>query len=91
MKNPIDAFHDLIARIIFSDRWRNKGPGKVVESMPAEDREALSQLKSDDIAPEKARVEDYWMMGQDWEDKRKLLEYEEKMGIKPPPRKKYES
>jgi hypothetical protein len=62
MKNTIDAFHDLIVHLLFSDRWRNKGPGKVVESMPAEDREALSQLKSDDISPEKARVEDYWMI-----------------------------
>lgn len=91
MKNPIEVFHNLIAQLIFTDRWRNKGPGKVVESMSSEDREALSHLKSEDISPEKARVEDYWMMGSDWEDKQKLLEHEKKMGIEPPPRKKYES
>ena len=91
MKNPIDIFHKLVEYLLFRDRFRNKGPGKVVESLSQEDREILSQLKSDDISPEKARVEVYHMMGDDWEDKRKLLEYEEKMGIQPPPRKKYES
>lgn len=90
MRSPIEVFHSLIAYLLFRDRFRKAGPGKVVESLSAEDRETLSNLKSDDISPEKARVEEYYMMGQDWEDKRKLLEYEEKMGFKPPPRKKYE-
>lgn len=90
MKSPMEVFHNLIAYLLFRDRFRKAGPGKVVESLSDEDRKILSELKSDDLSPEKARVEDYYMMGQDWEDKRKLLEYEEKMGFQPPPRKKYE-
>jgi hypothetical protein len=89
---PIDAFFSLISRVLISDRWRrNKEPGKVVESMPVEQREALSQLKSDDISPDKLRAEDYYMMGDDYENKLKMLEFEKKLGIQPPPRKKYES
>lgn len=90
MKNPLDVFHNLIQFLLFRDRFRKAGPGKVIESLSTEDREILSQLKSDDLSADKARVEDYYMMGDNWETKRKLLEYEEKLGFKPPPRKKYE-
>lgn len=86
---PMDAFFSLLDRIIFTDRWRKKGPGKVVESMPDEAREALSQLKSSDISGDKVRVEDYDMVGKNWEGSQKLLEFERKLGIKPPARKKY--
>jgi hypothetical protein len=90
---PIDAFQRLISSILLLDRWKrpeNKAPGRVVESMPPEIREGLSNLKSDEIGGDKVRVEDYYTMGDDWETRQKLLEIEKKMGIQPPPRKKYD-
>lgn len=65
-------------------------PGKMVESLSPELREALSQLKSDDLAPNKLRVEEYWMMGPAYEKKVSDLDFEKNLGIQPPPRKKYE-
>lgn len=90
---PIEAFLALINRVMFTGLWKRperSAPGKVVESMSLEQREALSKLKSDDIAPDKLRVKDYWMMGPDYEKKVSALDFEKNMGIKPPPRKKYE-
>jgi hypothetical protein len=89
MKSPLEVFNYLLARIMLTDRWRGKGPGAVVEHASAEERAALKELKSSDIEPGKLRIESYWMMGSDWEDKRKVLEFEKKCGIQPPPRKKY--
>lgn len=92
--NPIDAFYRLLARITLLDRWRNKGPGKVVESMPPEVREALTNLKSDELTVDQIRPKDYEMMGPDYyttdpHSKLQLLEFEKKLGVQPPPRKKY--
>lgn len=92
---PIDAFYNLIGRITLLDKWRNKGPGKVVESMPPEAREALSNLKSEELAVDQVHPKDWEMMGPDYHStdphgRLQLLEYEKKLGIKPPPRKKYD-
>ncbi len=35
---------------MFTGIWKNKGPGKVVESLSPEERQALSQLKSEELA-----------------------------------------
>jgi hypothetical protein len=86
---PLDALFNLLQRIAFTDRWRNQGPGKVVERASVEEREALSNLKSDEIG-NKLRVEDYYMMDAEYELKNKSLEREKELGIRPPPRKKYE-
>ena len=88
---PIEAFKALIGRFMLSDqarRWKDKGPGKVVESLSPEMREALTQLKSDDINP-KLRVEDYWMMGEEYQKKLDVLDLEKNLGVQLPPRKKY--
>jgi len=90
----IDAFFALLDRITLLDRWRNKGPGKVVESMSPEVREALSNLKSEEVAVDKIRPVDYEMMGLNYHstdphNKLKLLEFEKQIGIQLPPRKKY--
>lgn len=91
----IDAFWRLLDRITLLDRWRTKGPGKVVESMSAEERVALSNLKSGEIAPDKIMdAKAYHMMGPEYystdpNTKLKLLELEKQLGIQPPPRKKY--
>jgi len=89
---PFDAFSRLFGGIFLLDKWRrpeNRKPGKVVESMSPEIREALSNLKSDEIGPN-LRVEDYNMMGDDYERKHEMLEFDKKLGFKPPPRKKYD-
>jgi len=89
---PIDAFLKLINRFIMSDaarRWKDRGPGKAVEAMSPEDRAALSQLKSDEIGPD-VRVEDYWMMGTEYEARLSKLQEEKDFGVEPPPRKKYD-
>lgn len=95
---PIDAFFQLINRIVFMDRWKrepNNKPGKVVESMSDEAREALSQLKSEDVSVDKVREPEAWfMMGPDshvvnYASRDKILEIEKSLGVKPPPRKKY--
>jgi len=86
--NPIEAFIALLSRVLISYPWMKKGPGKVVESMPSEYREALSQLTSNDL--NKLRVEDYYMMDEVYDNKIKLLELDKKLGIQAPPRKKYD-
>ena len=90
---PLEAFWILLERITWGDRYRRqekyKAPGKVVEGMSPEHREALSQLKSDDLAPDKVRVEEYWMKGPVYDKQVKILEFEKSLGIEPPPRKKY--
>lgn len=90
---PIEAFQKLIGRfLIFTEaarRWKNEGPGKVVESMPPEIREGLTQLKSDDIGPDTV-VKDYLLWGDDYSSKQEALRIEKEFGIQPPPRKKYD-
>jgi len=81
----------LINRVMLPERWKrpeNNVPGKVVQSMSPEQREALSSLTSDQLS--NIRVEEYWTTSPDYEAKLEALELEKKMGIQPPPRKKYE-
>jgi hypothetical protein len=85
----IEVFNRLLDRIMLADRWRNKGPGKVVENATDEERVALSNLTSEEVGKQ-LRVEEYWMIGSDHEAKSKMLELEKKLGIQPPPRKKYD-
>lgn len=89
---PIEVFQKLIDRFLLSDqarRWKDRGPGKVVEAMSEEDRATLSQLKSEDIGPDQ-RVEEYWMAGKPYERKLQVLQIEKEAGVEPPPRKKYD-
>lgn len=88
---PIETLLNLVDRLIVNLKGtnaRNPKPGDLIKGMSAEKREELSQLKSDDIAH--VRVDESWMMSAEYENKLKALEFEKKMGIQPPSRKKYE-
>jgi hypothetical protein len=89
--NPLTAFFKLVSRLgpdIKILNSNNPKPGDVVKNMAKEIREELVNLKSDDIA--NVRVEDWWMTSSEYEAKYCQLEFEKKMGVLPPPRKKYE-
>jgi hypothetical protein len=63
---PIEAFSRLLGSIFLLDFWKRPGnnvPGKVVERASPEVREALSQLKSDELGPGN-RIEE-WHKGDD--------------------------
>lgn len=46
---PLEALDKAIFRGYFHD-YISKKPGAVIEKLPAQDREALSKLTSDDLA-----------------------------------------
>jgi hypothetical protein len=91
---PTQAFQtlcNLFNRFISFDgirRWRDLGPGEIIKTSSPEIREALSKLKSEDIAPDKIRNEDCWW-GDDYQNRQLVLDFEKKLGIQPPLRKKY--
>lgn len=47
--SPKEAFWDIVLAVWCHDGWRRLGPGKLVEKMPPEKREALKRLTAKDL------------------------------------------
>jgi hypothetical protein len=83
----IEAFERVLFLIspISSRRFENK-PGAVIESMSSGYREALQDLKSNEIA-EDQRTQDHWRMyaargRRKWDEKELREDFDKKLGIK---------
>jgi hypothetical protein len=63
-RTPLDALDNAIGRALILDRYsrHNRGtrPGQVILEMPAEDRELLKKLTSEELC--KRRVDAHWLL-----------------------------
>lgn len=78
----IEIFNMLLNRVmLFPKKYKNI-PGEVVKSMSEEQRQKLSELKSNDIDPA-IRVEEWWLGDDNYyqgqENKKYLLDFDKKI------------
>jgi hypothetical protein len=94
--NPIIAFKQAMFFVsgLYSSKTMNK-PGAVIERLSSNARQALTQLKSDDIGND-SPIEDlkYYIMSEEYEQKQKiskeLLEFDRKIASSIPSQTKYD-
>ena len=78
----IDILRQLLMRISFNVKRYKNIPGEVVKDMPEEQRQTLSELKSNEI-DNSLRVEEWWLGDDEYYQKQKikkeLLDFDKKI------------
>jgi hypothetical protein len=78
----IDIFRQLLLRISFLPKRYKNVPGEVIKDMSEEQRQKLSELKSDEIDPS-LRVEEWWLGDDNYhqgqENRKYLLNFDKKI------------
>ena len=80
----IEVFQGLLVRIaLFTKRQDENVPGAIVKKLSEEQRQSLSELKSDEIGSNVLRADDYWYGDDQYyknrEIKKELLSFDKKI------------